>query len=67
MDEREGTRLKAAREISAALLEKGIQCDSFTANRIIANLWTAYQRGVEEYPGLKAAVLNGTFEIKRGI
>lgn len=66
MDERAGTRLKAAREIMAGLSAQGVQCDLFTANRIIDSLWAAYQKGVKEDPGLKAAVLNGEFQIKGG-
>lgn len=66
MDERAGTRLKAAREIMAGLREQGIPCDTFLANRIVSNLWAAYQKGVRENPGLQNAVLSGNFQIKRG-
>ncbi|HOO44713.1 MAG TPA: hypothetical protein PLM29_00685 [Deltaproteobacteria bacterium] len=67
MDERAGTRLKAAREIMTGLSEQGIRCDLFKANRIMVNLWTAYQKGAKEDPGMMAAVLNGEFQIKGGV
>ncbi len=67
MDERAGTRLKAAREIMAGLSAQGVQCDLFMANRLIGNLWEAYQKAVKEDPTLEEAVLNGEFQIKEGI
>ncbi len=56
-------RLKAIRDISESLSGMGIPCDLFMANRVLNNLWAAYQRGLKADPGLEQAVLNGQLRL----
>jgi hypothetical protein len=41
-------RIKAIKVISKGASEMGIPCDPFLANRLVKNLWSAYERAAEE-------------------
>jgi hypothetical protein len=54
------------REFHEGLTELGIKIDLFTSNRILINIWNAYERGVEKDPSLAVAAWDDNFEFVFG-
>jgi hypothetical protein len=61
-----GEWLTILRELHEGLTELGIKSDLFTSNRILINLWKAYERGDKKDPALAVAALDGNFEFVFG-
>ncbi len=57
-------RIILVKNICEGLKKQGIQCDHFTANLILNNLYKAYLEAVERDPEIRQVVLDGNIEFK---